>query len=130
MRTADLAPRAAALGVDLDELRNFVGEVDLGFNATGCINSKVHFTGDEIIIEDTMPAHYVQDILDSVEAFGNQVRNRKSGGEIVGQIPLPIYHMWQKEWANTKKQDGMLFGAFLMQKLCDRDYSKLKVNRS
>jgi hypothetical protein len=114
-------------GINWDDLKDFVGDIDLGFNNTGVIRSSVHFTGDEIIVKEEMPAPFVQDIMDSVAALSAQVKRRRPGGHLIGQLPLPLYYGWRKEWERTGKQHGVLFRAFLMSKLMDSDYSKFRV---
>lgn len=121
--------RPAAAGFTWDDLPDLRGSHDLGLNATGVIHSKFHVLDDEIIIEDTMPACYVQDIMDSVAALRTQVGKRRPGGELVGQIPLPIYHMWRKAWEAGPKQQGVIWRAFLTGKLTDGDHSKFCIRK-
>lgn len=116
-------------GIDWEEMRNFVGDIDLGYNGTGVIRSSLHFTGDEIIVKEEMPAQFVQDIMDSVAELSARAKDRKPGGHLLGQIPLPLYYTWRKEWTRTSKQSGVMFRAFLMSKLMDSDYSKFRVRK-
>lgn len=116
-------------GIDWGDLEGFVGDIDLGFNNTGVIKSSIHFTGDEIIVKEEMPAPFVQEIMDSVARLSAEAKSRRPGGHLVGQLPLPIYYAWQKEWARTGKAHGVLWRAFMMQKLMDGDYSKFRVKR-
>jgi hypothetical protein len=115
---------------DLLDWKNFHGSYHLGRNATGVIDSSIHFTGDEVIIEDTMPAEYVQECFDEVARLSDNINDRKPGGFVAGRLPLPIYHMWRKAWEAGPKQQGLLWGAFLMTKLQDRDYRKLWTGKS
>lgn len=111
-------------GIKLKDLR---GDFDLGFNATGVIQSSVHFTGEEIIIRESMPAQYVQQCFDEVARLSENAKKRRPGGKIRGRIPFPIYGAWRREWEKTGKLHGLLWSAFLNTKLMDRDYSRLRV---
>lgn len=102
------------------------GTMDFGWNATGVIRSKLHFTGDEIISEDTMPQAGLDAIMDDVAALSTRVKNRKEGGVVGGKIPLTLFYSWRQEWENTKKQQGMLWTAFLISKLMDGDFKRLR----
>ena len=121
-----MRPRSFIDG-DID-LRKIHGDFDLGVNATGVISTSIHFTGDEIITREVMPAEYVQRCFDEVHALGEQMRGRRQGGKIKGRIPLPIYVMWRREWEKTGKQYGLLWRAFLSSKLMDGDWKKFRVD--
>lgn len=112
----------------LDEFdpRQMHGTLDFGANATGVIQSRLHFTGDEIIAEDVMSGAGVQTILDSVAELRANMRKRPKGGVVGGKIPLPLYATWRRVWEATAKKDGMLWRAFLTSKLMDADNSRLR----
>lgn len=110
---------------ELFDRKHLHGTFDLGRNATGVIDSRIHFFDDEVIIEDTMPGEYVQQCMDEVKRLSDDINTRKPGGFVSGRIPLPLYHMWRKAWEAGPKQHGMLWRAFLMSRLMDRDYRKL-----
>ncbi len=107
--------------------------IDLGVNATGVINSKLHYddTKDEYIYEETMPSWAVQECMNAVHHLSTTYRKRArdGAGELIGQLPMPIWHMWKKEWKNTGKKHGILWQAFLTQKIMDSDYSKFRVRK-
>lgn len=106
--------------------RKMRGTLDFGANATGVIHSRLHFTGDEIISEDVMPAWAVTECLEDVKRLSERVKSRKKGGEVAGRIPLPLYATWRKQWENTGKKDGLLWRAFLTSKLMDGDFSRFR----
>lgn len=111
------------------DLKHFHGHYDLGWNATGVIRSHIHFDADEIIIRDEMPGEHVETIMAEVAAFSDQVKRRKDGMALVGKIPLPIYMAWRKLWEKGPKLQGVLWHAFLMGQLMDRDYSRFAVKQ-
>jgi len=113
-------------GLENIDFRNLRGDYSLGLNATGVIESSVHFTGDEIIIRESMPAQYVQDVMDSVKALQHRVKTRRPGGDLVGQIPMTLYYAWRREWEKGPKQHGVLWRAFFTGKFMDRDFSKFR----
>jgi hypothetical protein len=119
------APRIA--GVSWDDVCSFRGVVDLGFNGSGVIRNEIHVTSDEIITVESMPGHFVQDIMDDVSALRSQVRARPAGGAIVGKVPLPLWRMWRKAWEAGPKQHGVLWRVHLMGMLDDRDFSKFSI---
>lgn len=115
-------------GLDADiDLRKLRGSFDLGWNGTGVIRSKVHFTGDEIIIHEEMPGAYVQQCMDEVHALSDAMKRRRPGGKIRGRVPLPIYFMWRRAWEKGPKLHGVLWKAYLNSQLMDRDYSRFRV---
>jgi hypothetical protein len=114
------------LGVDVRDLR---GSHDLGWNATGVIRSSIHIDADEIVIRDEMPGAIVDEIMSEVADFAHAVKRRGDGMELAGKLPLPIYAGWRKQWEAGPKQHGVLWRAFLMSKLMDRDYSRFRVKR-
>lgn len=116
-------------GVTGDDLRHLHGTYDFGWNATGVIRSYLHVDADEIIIREEMPGAVVDEIMAEVAAFSDSVKRRKDGLVLQGKIPLPIYAAWRKQWEATDKQQGVLWRAFLMSKLMDRDYSRFRVKR-
>jgi hypothetical protein len=116
--------RVATPDIDWKRLR---GSYDLGFNATGVIRNAIHFTGDEVITTETMPAEYVEDCMREVAALGEAMRGRRPGGKVRGRIPLPLYRMWRKQWENGPKLYGLLWRAFLNSKLMDSDYKRFRV---
>lgn len=118
-----------AAPLDWDALRKFEGDIDLGFNATGIVRSTVHFVDGEMIVQETMPARYVQEIFDDVARLAAAARNRKAGGYIKGCIPYPIYWGWRREWEKGPRQWGMVWRAFLTSKIEDRDWSKFLVRK-
>lgn len=116
--------------LDLLDRKHLHGTFDLGRNATGVIDSRIHFTDDEVIIEDSMPAQYVQQCMDEVARLADNINTRKPGGFVSGRIPLPLYHSWRNAWEAGPKLHGVLWRAFLMTKLQDRDYRKLWTGKS
>ncbi len=118
---------AAGAGHLWDELKHFRGCLHLGKNATGVIDTNLHFTGDEIIVEETMPGEFVQEIIDAVAALSLQAKRRRPGGHLIGQLPLPIWRGWRKQWEAGPKQNGVLWRAFMTSKLMDRDWGKFRV---
>jgi len=111
--------------LDLLDRKHLHGTFELGRNATGVIDSRIHFLDDEVIVEDSMPAQYVQQCMDEVSRLSDSVKDRKPGGFVSGRIPLPLYYTWRKAWEAGPKQHGVLWRAFLMTRLTDRDYRKL-----
>jgi hypothetical protein len=112
--------------LDLLDRKHLHGTFELGRNATGVIDSSIHFLDDgEVIIQDTMPGEYVQQCMDEVARLSDNINTRRPGGFVSGRIPLPLYHMWRKAWEAGPKQHGVLWRAFLMTRLTDRDYRKL-----
>jgi len=107
--------------------RKMHGTLDFGTNHTGIIQSRLHFTGDEIISEERGPALLTQQCFQDVERLRDQIGKRRPGGHVAGRIPLPLYYAWQREWEHTGKQHGVLWRAFLTGKIMDRDHSKFKV---
>jgi hypothetical protein len=118
---------SSVAGLHYDDVKDIRGTVSLGMNSTGVIESRVHFTGDEIITEEVMPAPFVEAIMAEVAALSDQVKKRRPGGELVGQLPLPIYWGWHRQWEKGPKLHGVLWRAFLTSKLMDRDYSRFRV---
>ena len=116
-------------GLTWDDVRDVRGDFDLGTNATGVINSSIHFTGDEIITVDSMPAAYVQDIMDSVARFQAEAKRRRPGGHIKAQLPLPIWKGWRRQWEQGPRKWGVIWRAFLTSKIEDRDYSKFLITK-
>ncbi len=116
-------------GIDWGEVSDIRGDFNLGFNATGVVESSIHFTGDEIIIRESMPAAHVQTIMDSVDALAHRIRTRRPGGDLVGQIPITIWYAWRNEWKRGPKQHGVLWRAFFRSKFMDRDFSKFRAGK-
>lgn len=116
-------------GLTGGDLKHLNGHYDLGWNATGVVRSHLHVSEEEIIIREEMPGAVVDEIMAEVAAFSDAVKRRGAGFVLQGKIPLPIYAGWRKQWERTGKQHGLLWRAFLMSKLEDRDYSRFRVKR-
>ena len=116
-------------GLVWDDVQRMRGDYDLGVNSTGVINSSLHIGTDEIVVKETMPAHHVEDIMASVHAFRDKVKQRRPGGHLVGQIPLPIYYEWQKQWQSGPQLHGVLWRTFLTGKLMDGDFEKFRITK-
>ncbi|MFA5996171.1 MAG: hypothetical protein WC790_00390 [Candidatus Paceibacterota bacterium] len=114
-------------GVDWSDLKSLHGDYDLGFNATGVIETSLHVRDDEIIVRESMPGHHVQTIMDEVAAFADTIKKRRPGGHIAGKIPFTLWRVWRKQWEDGPKQHGMLWRAFFSSKFYDADYSKFRV---
>jgi hypothetical protein len=120
---------ARVAGLTTDDLPTLHGDYDLGWNATGVIRSHLHISAEEIIIREEMPGAIVEEVMAEVARFADQAKNRKAGMVCQGKIPLPIWAGWRKEWERGPKLHGVLWKAFLMGKLLDRDYSKFRVKK-
>ena len=116
-------------GLNPADLKSLHGHYDFGWNATGVIRSHLHVDADEIIIREEMPGAVVDEIMAEVAAFSDAVKRRKDGLTLAGKIPLPLYAAWRKQWAKGPKLQGVIWRAFLMSKLCDRDYSRFRVKK-
>ncbi len=114
------------VGVDWDDLRHFQGTIELGANATGVIGTRIHKTDDELILEEYMPAEYVDEVIASVEKLRDRVKQRRPGGDLVGQIPLPLWYAWRKQWEAGPKQHGLLWRAFFRSKFMDSENAKFR----
>ena len=102
---------------------------NLGWNATGVIQSSIHFDADEIIIRDEMPGVVVEEVMRSVARLQETCRRRRPGGFVKAQIPLPLHMAWRREWERGPRLHGVLWKAFLTSKIEDRDYSKFLVRK-
>lgn len=116
-------------GLTPADLKSLHGHYDLGWNATGVIRSHLYVDADEIIIRDEMPGAVVDVIMQEVADFAHSVKTRKDGMVLQGKIPLPLYGAWRKQWMQGPRLQGVVWRAFLMSKLMDRDYSRFRVKR-
>jgi hypothetical protein len=92
----------------------------------GIIQNVISVNDDELITRDIMAGHHVQAILDSNKRVRNDnAYNKKAQGRLAARIPLPVYHMWSKEWKASRSQ-YMTWQTFLAAKINSRDYSYLK----
>ncbi len=114
------------LGVDWGDLKHFTGTIDLGYNNTGVVQTKLHFTGDEIISEDVMSGEMVDHVIDHVDQMRDRQRQGRPGGDWVGSIPLPLWTAWRKEWQRGPKLHGVRWRAFFTTKFMHSDYSKFR----
>ncbi len=114
------------IGVDWDDLRHFQGTIELGANATGVIGTRIHRTDDELILEEYMPGEYVDEVIASVNKLRDRVRKRRPGGDLVGQIPLPLWYAWRKQWEAGPKLHGVLWRAFFRGKFMDGENAKFR----
>lgn len=117
---------AAPLIAGLPDLRKLHGSFDLGFNATGVVHSSVHFQDGEVIVQESMPGVYVDQIIDSVAALRDAATKRRPGGVLKGQIPITLWYAWRREWERGPKLHGVLWRAFFTGKFMDRDHSKFR----
>lgn len=120
----------AGLEFTRSELDSMRGDHFLGWNENGVTYSTVHISADEIILREEMPGHLVDEIMASVAAFQTQARKRRPGGELIGQVPTPLYFAWKRQWDKGPRQNGILWRTFLSQKLHDTDYSRFLIKKS
>ena len=113
-------------GLTRDEIVNLRGDFDLGFNATGVVQSSIHFTGDEIVVRESMPGVFVDEIMDSVARLRDAASKRRPGGVLKGQIPVTLWYAWRREWERGPKLHGVLWRAFFSGKFMDSDHSKFR----
>lgn len=113
-------------GIDWGTIRGLHGSFDLGWREDGMTRSSIHFTGDEIVTQEEMPACHVQTIMDDVEKLRHRTKLRRPGGDLVGQIPVTLWYMWRREWERGPKLAGVLWRAFFTSKFMDRDFSKFR----
>lgn len=96
-------------------------------NATGVIQTSMHVEDGELITQDVMPGHYVQDIIDDVAKIAPDTR--KDGMHLAGRLPLPLYMSWQREWRFTAKPWGIPWQTFFTRKFLDSDFNKFRVRK-
>lgn len=112
---------------DILDLKKLHGTHNLGYDASGCVHTKLIIDGDYITTVNEMPAHHVQTCMDEVKRLSDNAKARKPGGAVRGRIPMPLYQLWRKQWQTGPMLHGVLWRAFLNSKLMDRDYSKFRV---
>lgn len=113
-------------GLDAAAVKQLHGSYDLGWNATGVVQSSVHFTGDEVVVLESMPGVFVDQIIDSVAALRDAASKRRPGGMLKGQIPITLWYAWRRQWEAGPKLHGVLWRAFFTGKFMDRDHSKFR----
>lgn len=113
-------------GLTWDDVKDVHGTFDLGYNATGVIKSRIHFTGDEIITEDVMSGEAVDLVIGHVEHMRNRQKAKRPGGDYVGSIPYPLWAAWRKEWQAGPRQHGVKWRKFFTMKFMDRDHEKFR----
>ena len=96
-------------------------------NATGVIQTSLHVEDGELITQDVMPGHIVQDIIDDVATHTPDTR--RDGMHLAGRLPLPLYMSWQREWKLTAKLWGIDWQTFFARKFFDSDYNKFRVRK-
>lgn len=124
---ARLPERTNRIIADLHKAGKLNGDHFIGWNASGVTYSSVHISAEEIILREEMPGVIVDEIMASVARFQSQVKRRRPGGHLKGQIPTPLYAAWQREWERGPRKWGVVWKAFLSSKLHDRDYSKFLI---
>lgn len=113
-------------GLEWSDLQHMPATMDMGWNATGVIRTSLHIEGNEIITRESMPGHFVQDIMDSVHELSRQ-SVKKHGGRLAGQIPLPIWKQWRSEWEAGPKRWGVPWRKHFQTAFLNSDYNKFRV---
>lgn len=121
-------PRVAAPDDVVRDVLSRNASYNLGMNATGVIQSELHVEDGEFIVRDVMPGHYVQRCMDEAKRLGETPKQQ--GGHIAGRVPMPLYMTWRKAWKEGPRNYGLLWEAYLMNKLADSDYKKFATGRT
>ena len=113
-------------GLPVDDIRHLQGSFDLGWNGTGVVQSSIHFEDGDVIVQESMPGVFVDQIIDSVAALREANTRRRPGGILKGRIPITTWYAWRREWERGPKQHGVLWRAFFTGKFMDHDHSKFR----
>jgi hypothetical protein len=88
------------------------------------VRNEIKWKDDEAIVSRYQPVGH---IIDSVHELGKLTQNKQAHMKFAGRVPVEVHNEWVNE-GKAKGLEGDHLHAFLINKLNNPDFKKLRVN--